>query len=249
MRDITQRKRAQASLENANERLRVLSKRVLAIQEEERRSISRELHDDVGQSLIALQMGLHRIAGHLGDREAEVLAHCIDVSDSIQEKLRELSVQLLPPQLEQLGLPDALRWLTSRQRSLSGVAIACRFGVAGRFQAGVEGACYRICQEALSNATRHARASTITIELDSDGDSLILTVRDNGAGFDMKSKREEALWAGSLGLISMEERAGLAGGRLEVLSMPGKGTSVSAFFPLPTPAEEPALSNGASVSA
>jgi signal transduction histidine kinase len=146
-------------------------------------------------------------------------------------------------------LPDALRWLTSRQRSLSGLAIACRFGVAGRFAVEVEGACYRICQEALNNATRHARANSISIELDSDGDSLILTVRDNGMGFDLKSKREEALRSGSLGLISVEERARLAGGRLEVRSVPAKGTTVCAFFPLPAPAEEPALSNGASLPA
>jgi PAS domain S-box-containing protein len=249
MRDITARKQAQAALEYANERLGILSKRVLAIQEEERRSISRELHDDVGQSLLALRMGLHRIVSHVGEREAEVLAHCIGVSDAIQEKLRELSVQLLPPQLEQLGLPDALRWLASRQRSLSGLAIGCRFGVTGRFPLEVEVACYRICQEAVNNATRHARASSIVVELDSDGESLILTIRDNGAGFDLRSKREESLRSGSLGLISMEERARLAGGRLEVHSTTGKGTFVCAFFPLSTPADEPALSNGASASA
>jgi PAS domain S-box-containing protein len=216
---------------DANQRLRVLSKRVLDIQEQERRAISMELHDDIGQSLLALTMGLHRIKARTRDEGADVIDNCIRVSEAMQEKLREMSVQLHPPQLEQLGLPDALRWLVNRQKSLTGLSISCRFGFSGRLAIEVESACYRICQEALNNATRHSGAKMIVVELDDDAESLILTVRDDGVGFDEARKREEALLRGSLGLISMEERARLAGGRLRMRTAPGHGTSVCAYFP------------------
>ena len=232
MRDITQRKLAQGALEDANKRLRVLSEKVLAVQEEERRDISRELHDDVGQSLLALRMGLQRLEGHVGLPHGDLLRDCIVVSDKIQEKLRDLSMRLLPPQLEQLGLQDALTWLVSQQRSLTGLAIACRFGTAERFATGVESVCYRICQEALNNATRHARAGQIDVELDADAESMILTIRDDGRGFDEHAQRMHAVRNGSMGLIGMEERARLAGGRLQLRTAPGKGTSILAFFPL-----------------
>jgi PAS domain S-box-containing protein len=232
MRDITQRKRGQAALEMANSRLQALSRRVLEIQEDERRSISRELHDDVGQSLLALRMGLHRLVGHSDGRDSALLAHCIEVSDAVQEKLRELSVQLTPPQLEQLGVQDALRWLVSRQRAMTGLAIACEFGPEpGRLPAEVESACYRICQEALNNATRHGQAKNITVALAADPTALVLAIRDDGIGFDELPGRERALLSGSLGLISMEERARFAGGRLELQTGPGAGTCVRAIFP------------------
>ncbi len=234
MRDISARKKAHAQVEDANRRLRVLSKRVLAIQEEERRSISRELHDDVGQSLLALKIGLHRLEGHVGEGHSVLLSQCIGVTESVQDKLRELSVDLLPPHLEQLGLQDALLWLVNRQRSLTGLAIYFRSGGIERSRASleVESACYRICQEALSNATRHSKAQVIGVELDQKDGALELVIHDNGVGFDEASQREVALASGSLGLIGMEERARLAGGELRLGTRPGIGTRVSARFPL-----------------
>lgn len=230
--DVTQRLAAQAAIAKANERLKALSRRVLTVQEEERRSISRELHDDVGQSLLALRMGLHRLGGHVGEEQVPILAQCLGVSRAIMERLHELSIDLLPPQLDELGLPDALRWLVSRQRDLTGLAIVCRIGTSARLAGPVELACYRICQEALSNATRHARAHVIEVDLDSDGDQLILSVRDDGQGFDEKAARDQGLAGANLGLIGMEERAQLAGGRLEMRTAPMLGTTVSAFFAL-----------------
>jgi PAS domain S-box-containing protein len=230
--DVTQRLTAQAAIVKANEQLKALSHRVLAAQEDERRSISRELHDDVGQSLIALRMGLHRLGGHVDAPLVPVLAQCLGVSRAILDRLHELSIDLLPPQLDELGLADALRWLVSRQRDLTGMSIVCRIGTSERLAAPVELACYRICQEALSNATRHARAHAIAVELDSDADQLIVSVRDDGQGFDEKEARDHGLAGGNLGLIGMRERAQLAGGRLEMRTGPMLGTTVSAFFSL-----------------
>ena len=235
MRDITARKQAQAALEYANKRLRVLSERVLDIQEEERRSLSLELHDDLGQSLIALKIGLHRLGlgPGLDAGKITLLGECVAVTGSIQERLRELAIQLHPPQLVQLGLHEALRGLVNRQREMTGLAIRYRSEGLGdeRLPVAMEGACYRICQEALNNATRHAKGTVIEIEMTAHEGQLKLEIRDDGVGFDRRAQAEGVLASGSLGLISMEERARLAGGRLEIRTGPGSGTRVTALFP------------------
>lgn len=232
LRDISERKGAQDALENAIKRLRFLSQRVLDIQEAERRSISRELHDDVGQSLIALRMGLHRLGRHVPGEQAQLFSECLEVIDAVQERLREMSIQLHPPQLEQLGLQDALRALATRQKGMTGLEIACAFrGIERvRFPITIEAACYRICQEALNNATQHSRAARIEITMKFDHGMLELMVRDDGVGFDEQAGRERMLVSGNMGLASMDERARLAGGRLEIATRPGAGTCIVARF-------------------
>jgi PAS domain S-box-containing protein len=231
--DVTQSRRAEEALQAANRRLRTLSDRVLSVQEEERRRISRELHDDVGQSMVALDIGLHRLAAHVPASKRPLLEECAAVAAAIQEKLREISLELHPPHLDQLGLQDALRWLAGRQAAATGIAIECRFD-APQWPAmapQVEEACYRICQEALGNAVRHACASLVTVELALEGGEITVSVSDDGVGFDQAQQRETQARSGSLGLISMEERARLAGGRLVVRSARGGGTCVAAIFP------------------
>ena len=231
--DVTDRMLAHHALGDANKRLQVLSKRVLSIQEEERRSVSRELHDDIGQSLTALKIGLHRLAQRGKDGNHELLAECLGIADATLDKLRNLSLELRPPQLDQLGLEDALAWLVDQQRNTTGLDVECQFaGLARRLPAEIESVCYRIAQEALNNATRHAKAKQIRIRIDLNDRLLTLTIRDDGVGFDMDTARKKALKTGSLGLISMEERAQLAGGRLKVRTVPGDGTTVSAAFVL-----------------
>jgi two-component system sensor histidine kinase UhpB len=232
--DITDRMMAHAALQSAHQRLKALSKRVLAIQEEERRSISRELHDDVGQNLAALKIGLHRLAQAEGAVDATLLGDCLTTAEATLEQLRDIAHELRPPQLDQLGLVDALGWLVQRQRRISGIDITCEFaGVEERRPpANLESACYRIAQEALNNATRHGKPGRIVVRVERDGELLKLSVRDDGVGFDEDAQRARALRSGSLGLISMEERAELAGGRLKLRSVLGGGTTVSAIFPI-----------------
>ena len=231
--DITDRMMAHLALEAAHNRLQVLSKRVLSIQEEERRALSRELHDDVGQNLAALAIGMHRLSRSPAV-PAELVAECIGTTDLVIEKLRSIAQELRPPQLDQLGLADALQWLAERQSRATGIDIACDFARIGerRHPAALEAACYRIAQEAISNATRHGRPKHIEVTVEGDGNLLRLCVRDDGSGFDEATARSRAIQGGSLGLISMEERAQLAGGRLNVRSVPGGGTTISALFPL-----------------
>ena len=231
--DITDRMLAHRALGDANKRLQALSKRVLNIQEEERRGISRELHDDIGQSLAALKIGLHRLDERIGDEHKEILTQCLSTADATLEKLRDLSLQLRPPQLDQLGLDDALHWLVDQQRKNTGLNISCHFaGLTDRLPAVLEGVCYRIAQEALNNATRHAKATKIGIRVELSGRLLKLAIHDDGVGFDFDAARNKAIKTGSLGLISMEERAQLAGGRMKVRTVPGAGTTVQASFVL-----------------
>jgi PAS domain S-box-containing protein len=242
--DVTAWKRAQNELEAANQRLRTLSERVLGVQEEERRRISRELHDEIGQSLVALGIGLHRLGPHVDASHRNLVLECLNVADAVREKVREISVNLHPPHLDQLGLQDALRWLVSRQAEMTGVRIKCRFsGVEKlRIAPAVEAACYRICQEALTNATRHSHAARIVVELAVRRGELFVKIMDDGVGFDQAAQRQALLTSGSMGLVSMEERARLAGGRLELRTAPAAGTSVCALFPLDARAAESAAS-------
>lgn len=231
--DITDRMLAHVALERANKGLQTLSKRILAVQEEERRAISRELHDDLGQSLSALKIGLHRVERETG-RPSAVLSECLAVAGGTLERLRQMALELRPPQLDQLGLEDALEWLAERQRKATGLTVECRFrGIESRRPpATLESACYRIAQEGLNNAARHAQAKNVRIQVDADESLLRLAIHDDGVGFDPEVARVRSGRCGHLGLISMEERARLAGGRLKVRSIPGGGTTLTAVFPL-----------------
>src|SRR5579862_595617 len=238
--DITERVMTLAALHDANKRLRNLSTRVLTVQEEERRRISRELHDDVGQTLGALKIGLHRLAQGAGSDPAKLTAECLAAAESALERLRTLSQELRPPQLDQLGLEDALQWLAERQSAATGLAVQCVFPDADRKRVSpvLESACFRIAQEALNNATKHAQAKAIRIALQSDGRLLKLSIRDDGVGFDQDAARTRSVKAGGMGLVGMDERAQLAGGRLRVRSVLGGGTTVSAIFPLDVTVED-----------
>ena len=239
--EITSRMLMHIALRDANKRLQSLSKRVLTVQEEERRNISRELHDDIGQSLSALKIGLHRLSQCPAEQQAKLQSDCLEIADISLNKLRQLSLELRPPQLDQLGLEDALRWLVDRQRSTSGIDIVlhCNGLTGRRIPATFESACYRIAQEGLNNATRHAKATSIMIHVEKNDRLLKLAIRDDGAGFDEKAARQRALKSGSLGLISMEERAQLAGGRMKLRTVLGGGTTISAVFALDNTESEP----------
>lgn len=222
---------------NIDARLRELSARMLSVQEDERRSISRDLHDDVGQSLTALKIGLHRLEPLLRPEGRALLAECSSIADETLERVRQLAYDMRPPQLDDLGLEAAVRWLVERQRAATGLDIKCHFNglLKRRLSAAMESACYRIAQEALSNASRHADASSILVTVEAGETTLRITVRDDGKGFDAREAKCRARSTASLGLISMAERAKLAGGVLEVNSEAGLGTIVRAVFRLDLP--------------
>jgi PAS domain S-box-containing protein len=226
--DITQRNKAEAAMQLMMQRLQTLSRKLLEVQETERRHIARELHDEIGQSLTALKINLQ--AAQQATNDEKVLPICADMIGSVDHLLaqvRNLSLDLRPSMLDDLGLVEALRWYADRQSQRAGIPVL--FYHEGRVSAvppEAATACFRIAQEALTNTLRHANASRIDIRLGLRGEELELVVTDDGQGFDVDAMRMRAAQGGSLGLLGMFERAELIGGRLSIDSRPGGGATV-----------------------
>ncbi len=233
-RDITERKQAEEKLLAAKERLETLSKSSLKTLENERRYIARELHDEIGQELTAITIHLENMQylpnstvykNHINEGTAIV--------ERLIQKVRNLSFDLRPPILDDLGLSPALRWYLKRLDKEAGLSIHFIDNSSDhRMSTEIETACFRVVQEALTNVVRHAKARQVTIELKQEEKELQLTVSDDGIGFDVKSAKRHALLGKSFGLLGMQERVALVGGRIDIESMPSRGTKVIAFFPL-----------------
>ncbi len=223
--------------ERVREKLQVLSRRLVTAQENERRHIARELHDQIGQALTVAQMNLQAVMKSANGRaRATRLKDCLDMVESTLAQVHDLSLNLRPSMLDDLGLAPALRWLTERQASLAGLRHEFKEDhLSNQLDPVVKTECFRVAQEALTNVIRHAKARRVTVALQRDDGLLHLRVCDDGVGFDVKDVRESAVRGASLGLLSMEERASLAGGGLAFRSAPGQGTEVHAWFPTRMP--------------
>jgi two-component system sensor histidine kinase UhpB len=234
-RDVTELRRAMDELGTARERLQGLSRRLLEVQESERKSLARELHDDIGQALTALKLNLESLQrGRGAAGNGARVREAVQTTQHTLERVRQLSLSLRPLQLDDLGLAAALRSHLDRQAALGGFAPHPEIqDFPARLPAEVETACFRVAQEAVNNIVRHARARNVWLQLAQDGGRLSLTVRDDGAGFDVEAAQRRAALGESLGVVSMSERAALAGGELRLESAPGRGTTVRAAFPLP----------------
>jgi PAS domain S-box-containing protein len=234
IRDITKRKQAEGKLKESRQRLQTLSRRLVKIQENERRHLARELHDEIGQALTVIEMNLQALLESPGtDALAPRLKASLTVVEHVQEQVHDISLNLRPSMLDDLGLEPALRWYTKRQAALAGLRAGLRVDpLEQRLDPMIETECFRVAQEALTNVVKHANARTVTVELTRNDEQLHLSVRDDGVGFDVARLREQAVRGTSLGLLSMEERATLAGGGLQYHSTPGQGTEVHAWFPL-----------------
>jgi PAS domain S-box-containing protein len=234
IRNITERKQAEAKRKEYSRKLQVLSRRLVEAQETERRNIARELHDEIGQALTVMQLNLQAMLLSPGTEVAlPRLNETLEVVERVLEQVHDISLDLRPSILDDLGLEPALRWYTGRQAAL--VELKVKFHadrLEQRLDPMIETECFRVAQEALTNVVRHAQAKVVTVVLRKEDGQLHLRVRDDGVGFDMALVREQAVRGTSLGLLSMEERASLAGGGLEFKSIPGQGTEVHAWFPL-----------------
>ena len=211
------------------ERLRLLSRRLVEVQESERRHLSRELHDEIGQVLTGLKLRLETARSASNPTFPEDIAEARRLVGELMERVRALSLDLRPAMLDDLGLLATLVWHLERYRTETKIAVD--FKQRGledrRFGAEIETAAYRIVQEALTNVARHAGARAVTVRAwDGDG-TLTVQVDDDGAGFD-----RALIGAGRGGLSGMRERALLLGGRFEVESAPGRGTRITAELPL-----------------
>jgi PAS domain S-box-containing protein len=214
------------------ERLQFLSRRLVEIQESERRYIARELHDHAGQTLTSLMLGLGTL-----EREAEkpdlVRSGAIELkrmTDHVLEDLHRLAVNLRPASLDHLGLTSALEQFIKRFAQDTHLPIRLKtVGLSDddRLPHEIETSLYRIVQEALTNVIRHARASRVDVVLERRDGSILVIVEDDGIGFDAGDDRE----SGHLGLLGMEERAEMLGGQLTIESLPGQGTTLFVEVP------------------
>ena len=213
------------ALKNAQEQLRQLSGSIMANQEKERALIARELHDELGQLLTALRMDAVWLQKHLASTDTKAAdragAICSLVDTTIEE-VRAMSIRLRPGVLDDLGLVEALDWYTTEFERWAEIACFFKHGTIPPVTDAIATAAYRIAQEALTNVARHANANRAEVALHMAKESLVLNVSDDGRGFNPETLSETRM----LGLAGMRERASLAGGRLDVTSAPGRGTSV-----------------------
>ena len=231
--DITELKHAQDDLEHTRRQLEALSAEVLSVQEKERKHLSRELHDEVGQTLSALKIAIETARRRCTDTKlADLLQQATDMTDTLVTDVREIARRLRPPPLDDLGLVAALRW--HLDRIAGSTAMNIRFNadsVLQRLPTDLELGCFRIVQEAVSNTIRHAGTSDVTVTLDRDEHHLRLSVCDDGCGFEPDSLYAER-GRHPLGLLGMRERAAALGGELYVRSSADTGTEIRAVFPL-----------------
>ena len=224
-------------LAHSRHELEQLSSRIVDAQEEERRSISRELHDEVGQSLGALLVDLGRLSTNLPQDSGEIrerLEHMKSLAERTVGTVRDIALLLRPSMLDDLGLVAALEWQGREvsRRSEMEVAVESE-NVSDDLPDEYKICVYRLVQEALNNSVRHSQARNATVRVWSNAEGIAVEVKDDGRGFDPARTR-------GLGILGMEERVRRLGGTLAVKSAPGQGTVVKAELPLPVAAGAPA---------
>ncbi|MCC6790305.1 MAG: HAMP domain-containing protein [Thermomicrobiales bacterium] len=224
-----------------------LASQVIRAQEDERRRIARELHDDTAQVLFAQLLRLSALKASDDVAVQELAGSLEEMTSEALESVRRLALELRPPALDDLGLLAALGDLAQRFSDQLAIPVDYQArGDRGRLNPDIELVLYRVAQEALTNVAKHASAAAAWVDLDRSETDVTLSIRDNGVGFD------EANVVGSddlglgLGLFGMEERVSLVGGRFDIWSQPGKGTEVFAYIPLsahPSPRRTAAAAN------
>lgn len=233
IRDVSERVRSETALQENACQVAMLSRRVLQAQESERRSIAHELHDELGQSLTAIKINLQAQERFKGQSPAELNTENVRIVEDALQQVRRLAMALRPSVLDDLGLVPALRWIAEQTATRIGVAVNFHPAIPQtRLSPEIETASFRIVQEALTNIARHANAQNVDIDLFHDGEALVLNVHDDGCGFNLSAVQERAAAGDSIGLLGMKERAMLIGGRLEIESMPGLGSTVRLRCPI-----------------
>jgi len=235
IRDIAERKRAEAAERRAREELRALTGRLQDVREQEKTRIARDLHDDLGQALTGLQYDMRwledRVDALLPEAaKGEVLDRLVSASglaSAMTATVQRITRELRPAALDRLGLAAALRQELPAFEQRTGIAVRSRLAVSAGLPAELATGLYRICQEALTNVARHSGAASVEVELAEHGGTVVLTVLDDGVGLG----RPRAGARTSLGILGMSERARALGGELFVRARAGGGTEVIASVP------------------
>ena len=227
-RDVTERRRYEAQL-------KTLSSRLVELQEAERRHIARELHDQIGQSLTGVRMLLGMLPEQLPKNVGKSITQVQAVIDDIMARVKDLSLELRPSTLDDLGLlPTLLRHFTTYKTQTNVSVSFKQRGLERRFNPAIETAVFRIVQEGLTNVARHAKVSEVEVRIVVTRGKLRIRIDDSGKGFAPKTIYASGT---ASGIIGMQERATLIGGHLSVDSIPGVGTRLAAEIPLKTSPE------------
>ena len=232
--DLSEQKRAE-------ETRKQLLRQLVTAQEDERRRISRELHDQMGQHLTALTFGLKLLKTSSQDRQSSdpLLPQLLELADRLEREVHHLAWELRPPELDHLGLQAALSNYVEKWSEHCGIRVdLVSTGMGHRLPPEVETTIYRAVQEALTNVLKHARARGVSIILEQRSDHMLAVVEDNGRGFDSAGPANASEGEGGLGLPGMKERVTLAGGTLEIESGAGAGTTLVMRIPLPPDRDE-----------
>jgi signal transduction histidine kinase len=221
-------------LSSAYERLQAISQQLVRAQEDERTHLARELHDQIGQALTVVKVNLQTLT-RLPEANALKLKleENIHSVESAMSQVRELSRELRPSVLDDLGLDAALRSYMDRQAEAAGFAPEVIISTSDlRAAPDVETACFRVVQEAVTNAMRHAQAKHVRVELQQSGSDLDLVVQDDGVGFDPIAVQPLIDQGKRLGLMGIQERVMLVGGQMQIQSAPGQGTRIHVHVPI-----------------
>ena len=235
--EINERLRAEKDLKQSQEQLRDLAAHLQSIREEERTEIAREIHDELGQALTAIDFDIAAMEEALMPRLDPVveqrLTRVKSLLSDVDERVSAMALNLRPPMLDDLGLIPALRWYVGRYVDRVDVKVDLEAsGLSERLPQETETVLYRIVQEALTNVAKHAQASRVSIHLECGVSSVTVTIRDDGLGFDTEGVADLQPSRQGIGLLGMQERAASLGGGLSIESRPGEGTRLTIEVPL-----------------
>jgi len=235
-RDITERRLAEEALRKSERELRFLSSQLLVAQEKERRRLSIELHDELGQALMVLKLKLRSIREGLQPEQTGLQAACdglLGYINDVSENVRRLSRDLSPSILEDLGLSAAIRWLVEKSCKHSNLESSLEMTeLEDLFTREKQITVYRIVQECLTNVAKHAQATHVSVTIRKQDDLFFFRVEDNGKGFDVKEVLGKDPRTKGLGLAAMYERTRMLKGSLDIWSQEGAGTKITFTVPL-----------------
>jgi two-component system sensor histidine kinase UhpB len=246
--DITERKLSENIIRASHDRLAILSRQLLRVQESERQHLARELHDQIGQTLTAVHLCVQQVRNVCGEAARPRLDECARIVDEAIRRTREVSLNLRPAILDDFGLVPALQWYVDQVRRQTDVEFILDMNLSDcTLPPELSNACFRVVQEAITNVLRHAQARHVWIELRRNDDDIHLSVRDDGVGCNSETVEPARRAGRSIGLVGMQERVELLGGKFDFRSEPGRGTEIRASIPIASGEEneEEPVSDGA----